>query len=131
MGAFSKAKNIVVPDDENPEEAAAFRQQWGWEAHEQVVLRGAITAGMQEKAGNLTGQQGTASLTLLEAMIVSWTFADDGGHPIAPSLEAIRRLPAEYLTPLTLKLGELQMRGMDEAAQQRFLAALNGLSRAS
>ncbi len=128
MGAFSQAKNVLIPNDEAPEEAAAFRKQWGWEPHEQVLMRGAVTAGIQEKAGNLGDQQGTASLVTLEAMIISWTFVDDAGHPVAVSLDTIRRLPPEYLTPLSLECAKLQQKGMNEEMQQRFLAALNGHS---
>lgn len=128
MGAFTKARNILVPNDENAEEAAAFREQWGWEPHEQVTMRGALTGGVQEELGNMAAQQGTAGLMMLEKMIVGWTFANEQGHPMSVSLDNLRQLSTSYLTPLLEVCDQLARKGMSEEAQKRFLASANGRS---
>lgn len=136
MGAFSKVKNILVPnDDEDPKAAAVFRKKWGWEPHEQVVMRGKFSAGLQEEIGNVTTQvdedgkpyvvAGTGRNVMLEHMIVSWTLVDDAGRPVEVTLANIRELPAEYTTPLLEECDKLAKRGMSKEAQKRFLRIVN------
>src|SRR5215469_6875566 len=126
MGAFDIVSNIVIPDDSNPDEAAAFRKRWKWEAHEQVIIKGAYTAADQEKVENAAAtvkrgeknrremdlQSGTARRMLLETMIVDWTFARDG-RKVSVSRETIGLLPAHYRTPILEKIDELT-EGMSE-----------------
>ena len=140
MGAFDKVKNIVIPDDEQPAEAAAFRKKWGWDAGEQVVVRGKFTAGIQEDIGNIATQMdedgkpfmvtGTARLSMMEHMIVSWSFTQNG-HPVPVSLDAIRELGAEYQTPILEKIDELAKKGMSKEAQKRFLPSASGHTKAN
>src|SRR5258708_1115725 len=136
MGAFSKKRNVLVPNDEDPKAATEFRKKWGWEAHEQVVLQGKFSAGLQEEIGNIATQMddegkpflvaGTARFTMLEQMIVSWTLTDDAGHPMEASLANIRELDADYTTPLLEECDKLAKRGMSKDAQKSFLRTANG-----
>lgn len=135
MGAFDTVPNIVIPDDEaDPIAAAAFRKKWGWERHEQVIMRGSFSAGDQEavgnaamttdKKGNMSYQAGTGRLMLLSRMIVDWTFTA-GGRKVSVTPEAIRRLKSNYTTPLLEKCDELAA-GMTEEEQEDFFGSANG-----
>jgi hypothetical protein len=134
MGAFDRARTILIPNDEKPEEAKKFREKWGWEPHEQVVLHGAFTAGIQEEIGNVATQMdedgkpymatGSARLVMMEKMIAHWTFTK-GGQPVPVTLDAIRELPAEYQTPILEEIDKLAKRGMSKEAQKRFLPGAN------
>lgn len=134
MGAFDVVPNIVIPDPDKPEEEAAFRKKWGWERHEQVIMRGSFSAGDQEavgnaatvtdKKGNMSYQAGTGRLALLGRMIVDWTFTA-GGRKVPVTPDAIRRLPSSYTTPLLEKCDELAQ-GMTEEEQENFFASANG-----
>lgn len=132
MGAFDQSPNIVVPDDgSDPISAAAFRKRWGWEAHEQVIMRGSYTAGDMEAVGNASMSMdkknnaklsaGSARLHLLHRMITGWTLKA-GGRDVPVSLDAIRRLPANYSTPLLEKCDEMA-KGMTEDEQEDFFPA--------
>ena len=135
MGAFDRAKDILVPNDEKPEEAAAFRKKWGWEPHEQVTLRGRMTAGIQEEVTNASSGiskdnaplilAGSGRNVLLEHMIVRWTLTRNG-QPVEVSLDAIRQLPAEYSTPLLEICDRMNAGVMTEEQQKAFLPSANG-----
>lgn len=141
MGAFSKQrKNIVIPDPDKPEESEAFRKKWGWEPHEQIILRPVFTEGAREAIGNASTQvdtdgnvailAGTGRTAMLEQMIVSWTLTDDHGVVVAVTPENIRDLPAEYSTPALEVCDKLAV-GMSKAAQKNFLGSANGHSSAN
>jgi hypothetical protein len=139
MGAFDTAPHISIPDDTSPEEAAAFRQKWGWEPHEMVFIRGAYTGIEQEAVDNASSgfkgkgkarkvdmRLGTARNKLLEVMITDWTFARNGRkEPVTPG--AIIRLPANYRKPILEKCDEIAQT-MDEEDEEDFLASSNGHS---
>lgn len=134
MGAFDTVPNIVLPDPDKPEEAAAFRAKWRWEAHEQILLKGQWTAADMEAAGNISsgfsGQQetemrmGSARLVLLDRMIVDWTLMS-GGRPVKKSSEMVRRLPSNYTLPI-LEICDRIATGMSQEAQDAFLDSANG-----
>jgi len=135
MGAFDRAKDILVPNDEKPEEAKAFREKWGWEPHEQITLRGKLTAGMQEEITNASSgvgpdnkfalQSGSGRNVMLEQMIVRWTLARNG-NVVDVNIDTIRELPTEYTVPLFEICDKLAMRVMDAKQQKDFLASANG-----
>jgi len=142
MGAFDVAKPITIPDDSKPEEAAAFRKKWGWEAHEQVTIKGAYTGVEQEAVDNASNaikgkgknrdfdiRVGTARNKLLEVMIVGWTFVQNG-RSVEVTDRAILRLPANYRKPILEKCDEIAQT-MDEEEEEDFLAPANGHSQAS
>ncbi len=139
MGAFDDIPNVLVPDDTDMEAAKAFRRKWKWDAHEQVILRGTFTAADHEAVQNATSptaptQQrkvtevearvGTGHLRLLERMIVDWTFTQNG-RKVGVTPQAIRRLPANYVTPLLERCDEIAV-GMSEEEQDDFLPSANG-----
>src|SRR5258708_778311 len=92
MGAFDTIPNILIPDDDkDAASSVAFRKKWGWDAHEQIIVRGTFTAADQEqmenassslkgkgKARKIEMKTGSARRTLLERMIVSWTLSRQG-----------------------------------------------------
>ena len=139
MGAFDVAKPITIPDDSKPEEAAAFRKKWGWEAHEQVTIKGMYTGVEEEAVSNASSSikgkgknrdvevhMGTARNKLLEVMIVGWTLVQNG-RPVEVTDRAILRLPANYRKPILEKCDEIA-RTMDEEEEEDFLASSNGHS---
>jgi hypothetical protein len=136
MGAFDQIANIVIPNDEDPEAAKAFRKRWNWEAHEVVILRGTFSAGDQEAVGNaslVTDKKGgtlfaagTGRLKMLERMIVDWTFMQNG-RKVEVTPAAIKRLPANYSKPLTDRCDELAQ-AMTEEEQEDFFTSANGHS---
>lgn len=140
MGAFSRVKNIIIPDPDNAKDSETFRKKWGWEAHEQITLKGAFTAGDQESVANVSTAidadgkpillAGTGRTHILERMIVSWTLADERGNVVEISLANILQLPTNYTTPL-LDVCDRLAAGMSKEAQQHFLASANGHTRAS
>ncbi len=135
MGAFDRAKDILVPNDEKPEEAKAFREKWGWEPHEQITLRGKLTAGMQEEITNASSgvgpdnkfalHSGSGRNVMLEQMIVRWTLARNG-NVVDVNLDTIRELPTEYTIPLFEICDKLATRVMNEEQQKTFLPSANG-----
>lgn len=134
MGAFDDISNITLPDPGQPDEAAAFRKKNKWEAHEQVILKGAYTIYEQEIVGNgssvtdpkkgVTFQMGTGRVKLMQAMIVGWTFTRNG-HTIPVTLESIRKLPVNYSGPILEKCDELAQT-MTEEEQTDFFPSANG-----
>jgi hypothetical protein len=141
MGAFDAVPHILVPDDErDPAAAKAFRSKYGWEPHEQVILRGTFTAGMQEtvsnasvisdKKGKMQMLGGTGRIKLLECMIVDWTFSSNG-HKVPINAETIKRLPSRYCLPLLEKCDELAASIMDEEEQDDFFGSANDPSQAN
>jgi hypothetical protein len=140
MGAFDKAKDILVPNDEKPEEAAAFRKKWGWEPHEQIIMRGKMTAGIQEEISNASTvigadntaviQTGSGRMTMLEHMIVRWTLTRGGGL-VDVNVDTIRELPMAYTTPLFEVCDELAKGVMSEEQQKTFLHSANGHTKAN
>lgn len=139
MGAFDDTSPITVPDPTDPQAEQAFRKKWGWEPHELVILRGTYTAGDQEsvnnasivttKKGEATFQLGTARLKLLECMILDWTLMRNGQKvPVSPGM--IKRLPANYCTPLLERCDELAAT-MQEQEQEDFFVSANGHSSGS
>jgi hypothetical protein len=136
MGAFDQVTNITVPDDEgDPIGATAFRKRYGWEPHEVVIMRGMFTTGDMEAVGNAsmsvdknkpTFSGGSGRVHLLHRMIVDWTFSA-GGRKVPVTLDAIRRLPANYSTPLLEKCDALAQ-GMTEEEQSDFFGSANGHS---
>jgi hypothetical protein len=140
MGAFDEKPNILIPDDDRDVAAAqAFRAKWGWDAHEQIVVRGTFTAADQEQMENASStlkgkgrhrniemKTGSARRTLLERMIVNWTLTRNGQIiPVTP--EAIGKLPANYRKPVLEACDDIAMT-MDEEEQDDFLTSANGLS---
>lgn len=138
MGAFDKRDNIIIPDDDKDTAAAvAFRKKWGWDAHEQIIIRGVFTAGDQEemenasshlagkgKNRNIEVKTGSARFKLLERMIVDWTLTENG-RPVAVTKEAIRRLPTNYRKPVLEACDDIAMT-LDEEEQEDFLPSANG-----
>ncbi|SRR5581483_7192628 len=136
MGAFDKRPNIVIPNDEDPKAAAAFRKKWGWDAHEQIIVRGVFTAGDQEEMENASAslhgkgknralevKTGSARRKLLELMIVDWTLTA-GGKPVPVSPENIALLPANYRRPV-LEVCDEVAGTMDEEEQENFPRGAN------
>lgn len=142
MGAFDDTGTVVVPDPESPEDAAAFRKRWKWEAHEQVILKGTYTTADQESVENAssgmkgTGKQaaldvrlGSSRRRLLEVMILDWTLARNG-MKVEVTKEAIGRLPANYRDPILSAIDTIAS-GMSEDEQQLFTSGANGHTRAN
>jgi len=139
MGAFDVIPNITIPDPDNAEAAASFRKTWGWEPHEQVIMKGTLTAADQEvvgnasssadKKGNIETRLGSGKLIMLTRMIVDWTFAVQG-RKVEVRPDTIRLLPANYIRPLLEKCDELAA-GMTEEEQKDFFDSANGHSKES
>ena len=137
MGAFDATPNILLPDDNNAEEAAKFRAKWRWEAHEIVILKGSYTTADQEMVENAGGglrgsgkkrdmdiQIGSSRRKLLEVMIRDWTFTMNGRKQEV-STRAIANLPSNYRTPILETIDEIAA-PMSEEEQEDFLASSNG-----
>jgi hypothetical protein len=133
MGAFDDIPHILVPDPSDSKAEAAFRKKWGWEPHEQVILKGIFTAGDQEtmnnasvttdKSGTANIQAGTARIKMLECMIVDWTLLRNGQR-VPVSSSTIKRLPANYSNPLLERCDELAAT-MQEQEQEDFFDSAN------
>src|SRR5215469_6533184 len=116
MGAFDPKDNIPIPDDEHPEEAAAFRKKWRWDPHEIIIDKGVYNTVDQETVENAGGRLkgegrkseaemriGSSRFKLLEVMIVDWTLTLNGRRQEV-SRNAIARLPSNYRTPVLQKI---------------------------
>lgn len=134
MGAFDDVDNIVLPDPNDSVAADAFRKQWGWELHEQVMLRGTVTVADQKfitnaylqstKGGDAQMRAGDGRYALLNRMIISWSFTRNGQQiPLTPA--NIDKLPANYSNPILERLDKLAA-AMNEQEQQDFLTSANG-----
>lgn len=129
MGAFDVIPNITIPDPDDTKASEAFRKKWGWEPHEQVIMRGTFTQADQEAIGNAAStatkdgkiiiQAGTGRTQLLEQMIVDWTLTQNG-RKVEVTPKNIRRLPAKYSTPILEECDKLAA-AMSEEEQEDFL----------
>jgi len=128
MGAFDDFSPVTIPESEEQ------RKQWGWDQHEQVVLKGSMDISDQEYTANLMGKLGkekdleirlgTGRFSLLDRMIISWTFTRNGKLvPLTPA--NIRRLPSRYSTPILAAIDKI-VAPMSEEEQQDFLDGVNG-----
>ncbi len=134
MGAFDDKSPIVLPDPEQPEEAAAFRRKWSWEPHEQVLLKPTVTVADQiyvsnqtvksKKNGEMEMFAGVGRYAILERMIINWTFLKNGQR-VPVSKENIQMLPANYANPILERLDAMAA-AMTEEEQQDFLISRNG-----
>lgn len=128
MGAFDDVAPITIPRSEDE------RKRWGWEPHEQVVLKGSITVADQEyvtdqygksgKGGNVEMQMGKGRFAILDRMIMSWTFTRNG-QPVPVNANMIRKLPARYSNAI-LEVVDGLAQTMTEAEQEDFLPSVNG-----
>ncbi len=134
MGAFDDVAPITIPDPLDPAAAATFRKNWGWEEHEQVLVKGTVTVADQEYANNkyfISGKNGDMEMmagagryAILDRMIMDWTLLRNGNRvPVIPA--NIKMLPANYSTPILERLDEMT-RAMKEAEQEDFLDSANG-----
>lgn len=127
MGAFDTVSAITIPV------SAEQAKEWGWEPHEQVILKGAMTVADQKAIANnggTTNKQGGVELrvgnsrwSILERMILRWTFMENGQSvPLTP--ENIQRLPSMYSTPI-LETCDYIAAPMSKEAQESFLHSAN------
>lgn len=151
MGAFDRKPDVTIPNPEGGKASEAyrkkhgehataeqeFRARWGWDDHEQIVIRGTFTVSDQEQMENssstlegkgkkrdLKVRTGSARRVLLERMIVSWTLTKNGQiMPVTP--ENIGLLPANYRKPVLEACDEIA-KTMDEDEQEDFLPSANG-----
>lgn len=134
MGAFDEKAPIILPDPDNADEAAKFRKKWGWEAHEQVLLKPTVTVADQiyvsnqtvrsKKNGEMEMFAGVGRYAILERMIINWTFMKNGQR-VPVSASSIQQLPANYSNPILEKLDAMAA-AMTEDEQQDFLTSSNG-----
>lgn len=133
MGAFDDRANITIPDPIDPEIAARFRKTWGWDPHEQVMIKGIVTVADQEyvsnryvrsaKNGDMEMQAGTGRYALLDRMILDWTFLRNNQKmPVSP--HSIRQLPVNYSNPILERIDQLSAT-MTEQDQDDFLNSAN------
>jgi len=128
MGAFDDVAPITLPRSEEE------RKRWGWEPHEQVVLKGSITVADQEyvtdqygksgKSGGIEMQMGKGRFAILDRMIMSWTFLQKG-QPVPVNALMIRRLPAQYSNAI-LEVIDSLAQTMTQEEQEDFLPSANG-----
>lgn len=128
MGAFDDFPPVTIPRSEDE------RKKWGWETHEQVLLKGCMDVSDQKFTANKMGkmgknsemevQMGEGRYALLERMILSWTFTKNG-QMVALSPANIGRLPSSYSTPILAVIDEITS-GMSEVEQEAFLDSANG-----
>lgn len=128
MGAFDDFPPVTIPRSEDE------RKKWGWEPHEQALLKGCMDVSDQKYTANKMGkmgknsemevQMGEGRYALLERMILSWTFTKNG-QMVALSPANIGRLPSSYSTPILNVIDEITA-GMSEVEQEAFLDSANG-----
>jgi hypothetical protein len=130
MGAFDDVLPVTMPRSEEE------RQKWGWEPHEQVVVKGSMTVADQEyvtnnyskaatgKKNSVEVQMGTGRFSLLDRMILSWTFKYKG-QDVPLSRHTIRQLPAHYSNRI-LEICDEIAQPMSEEEQEDFLDGANG-----
>lgn len=130
MGAFSNVPEIIIPRSEEE------RLEWGWEPHEQVILKGRLSVADQKYTANKMGkinqkdgrfavEVGTGRFALLERMILRWTFMNEEGRAVPVNALTIDELPSTYSTPILSVIDEITG-GMKEEEQQDFLISANG-----
>jgi len=125
MGAFDDVSPIILPRSDEE------RAKWGWEAHEQVILKGQLDVSDQEyvlnnygkatKKGNVDIAMGTGRFALLHRMIKSWTFTRNG-QAVEVSVSNINRLPARYSDAILSVIDELAQ-PMTDDEEDDFLAS--------
>jgi hypothetical protein len=128
MGAFDDFSPVTIPESEEQ------RKRWGWEPHEQVVLKGSMDIADQEYTANQMGalkkdksleiRMGTGRFSLLDRMILSWTFTRNG-KAVPLSQANIRKLPSRYSTPILEAIDRI-VAPMSEEEQTDFLDSANG-----
>jgi hypothetical protein len=128
MGAFDDVSPITIPRSDEE------RKRWGWEPHEQVVLKGSITVADQEyvtdhygksgKGGGIEMQMGKGRFAILDRVIMSWTFLRNG-QPVPVNTHSIRQLPATYSNPI-LEIIDSLAQTMTQEEQESFLTSANG-----
>ena len=133
MGAFDEKAPITIPELGDIDAAKRFRAQWGWDEHEQVLLKGTVTVADQEyvsnryiksdKKGDMEMQAGTGRYALLDRMILDWTFHRNG-QKVRVTPEAIRQLPVNYSNPILERI-DLLSSTMTEQEQEDFLDSQN------
>ncbi|MFL5626382.1 MAG: hypothetical protein ACJ788_12390 [Ktedonobacteraceae bacterium] len=132
MGAFDVVQNITIPNPDDTAASEAFRKKWGWDPHEQIIIKGSFTAADQEIMENASSalkgkgskrdvelRTGTARRKLLEVMIVDWTLSSNG-RKVDVTPENIGRLPANYRKPILEACDEIAST-LDEDEQEAFL----------
>ncbi len=134
MGAFDDKAPITIPDPNDAVAADTFRKKWGWEPHEQILLKGSVTVADQEyvsnhyvktsKKGDMETTAGTGRYALLDRMIMDWSLSRNGTRvPVTPA--SIRQLPANYSNPILEALDKMAA-AMTEEEQEDFLDSANG-----
>lgn len=134
MGAFDDVDNITLPDPSDLAAAKEFRDKWGWEEHEQVLLKGTVTVADQKyfsneymkssKNGDLIMQAGDGRYAMLHRMIIGWSFTRNG-QPVPLNAANVDRLKANYSNPILEVLDQMAA-AMTEKKQQDFLNSANG-----
>ena len=132
MGAFDDVAPIIIPDTD-PQKAEEFRKKWGWEPHEQVIIRGEYTAGHMRAVTNaslqsdlggskssVTLQSGDGRIELMRTMIVDWTLSRNG-QKVPISTQTIQQLPFRYMTPILEVCDRLASATLSEEEQADFL----------
>jgi len=132
MAAFDEGGTITLPRSEEE------RRHWGWEPHEQVIVKDTYNAADMEFVGNHIAKSGvaqknskgalevtfgTSRLKLLERMIVTWTLTDRAGRPVPVSPLSIARLKANY-TDAILSVCDEIAQTLSEEEQEDFLPAV-------
>lgn len=134
MGAFDDKAPITIPDPNDTTAADAFRRKWGWEPHEQILIKGSVTVSDQEyvsnhyvktgKKGDMETTAGTGRYALLDRMIMDWSLSRNGQR-VAVTPANIRQLPANYSNPV-LEACDKMAAAMTEEDQEDFLGSANG-----
>lgn len=115
MAAFTRVEEVTIP--RTPEEG----QQWGWEPHESVTLKGTFTVGDAEASSIIKmtpNEQGKPEVTTstsltkqMYRMIKRWTLTDEQHRVAEVTLRNIEMLPVHYLTPIMDAIEEITKRG--------------------
>jgi hypothetical protein len=133
MGAFDNKNDITLPDPSDPMTEKAFRKKWGWDAHEQVIIKSKLSVADQKYVANnyatnknadVEMKMGEGRYSILHKMIVAWTLTGNG--QIVPlNKQTIDALPSTYSAPILDVIDKLSG-PMSEEQQEDFLDAVNG-----
>lgn len=128
MGAFDDIQNITIPDPSDQNAASVFRKKWGWEEHEQVLIKGSITVADEEyvtdqyssmnKQTEIQIKMGRGRFAILERMIIAWTLMRNGS-PVPLTQQNIKKLPHNYSTPILEVIDKIGV-AMTEEEQENF-----------